>query len=206
MHENCLNDDKDAWAAYPQHRRWFNKLEFSMQMCYTCGPNGVAPTTSGMYVVRPIYNLLGMGLGAHMAYIEAGDTRKVPPGSFWCERFEGTQTSVTYEWRNGWHQVSAWRGELAPGDLSRFTSWKRVDDTFELTQLFDQLYDVGTINVEFIGTNPIEVHLRRSPDPETGSELIPVWADTVTDEEWLPSFDDGEGFLEVPRLGFIVRQ
>lgn len=200
-----IYDDKDAWAAFPRHRRWFNKLEFSMQMGYRCGPNGVAPPVSGMYVVRPIYNLIGLGLGAKFEYIEAGNTRKVPPGSFWCEKFEGPQVSVTYEWHNEWRYVSSWQGENAPDSLTRFTSWKRTDIHFPLTRLFDELYDVGVINVEFIGDKPIEVHLRRSPDPDMGSELIPVWADTPTTEDWVEAFDDGDGFLETPRLGFIVR-
>lgn len=206
MRNTQLDDDADAWQAFPHHRRWFNKLEFSLQMGYLCGPNGVAPTTSGMYVIRPIYNLLGMGLGAKIEYIEAGDVRKVPPGSFWCEKFDGPQTSVTYEWHNGWRYVSSWEGNRPDDNLTRFTSWRRTDVSFPLTRLFDELYDVGVINVEFIGDKPVEVHLRRSPDPDDGSELIPVWADDPKDEEWVRAYDDGGGFLDVPRLGFIVRQ
>lgn len=195
--------DDDAWIAYPHHRGWFNKLELSLHLGYTCGPCGVAPDCDGEYVVRPIYNLEGMGIGAFKAFIEAGDASRVPPGSFWCEWFEGDHHSVDYQWRDGWHPVSTWQGFNDPDDLSRFSRWVRSEWSTPLPSIFDVLADCGTINVEFVGGQIIEVHLRPSPDPIASRVLIPVWADTESPSEMIPSFDDGCGFLPVPRLGFI---
>lgn len=195
--------DDDAWIAYPHHRGWFNKLEVSLRLGYACGPCGVAPTVSGYYVVRPIYNLEGMGIGAFKAWIDAGDASRVPPGSFWCEWFDGDHHSVTYRWNDGWHPVSTWQGFNAPDDLSRFHRWVRSKWSAPLPQMFDVLADCGVINVEFVGGRIIEVHLRPSPDPEVDGTLIPVWADNPV-EGLVPAFDDGNGFLPVPRIGFVV--
>ena len=196
--------DIEAWAAYPQHRRWFDKLDLSMRLGHRCGPCGVAPDVDGWCVVRPIYNLEGMGVGSRKEFVRAGDNRRVEPGYFWCEWFDGPQHSVTYDWAGGWVPVSSWRGHLAEGSLSRFLRWTRDDWAGVLPDWFDVLSDCGSVNVEFVGGRVIEVHLRRSPDPDWGDELVPVWADDPVDD-FVPGFDDAGGFLGVPRVGFVVR-
>lgn len=197
--------DCDAWELWPHHRVWFNKLDFSLKMGYDCGPCGTAPKKSGSYVVRPIYNLSGMGIGARRAHIEADDRRSVEPGYFWCEWFSGPQHSVTYVWDGRWVPLSSWCGYRDESNLSRFTKWVRSDYFPELPDFMDELNDVGVINVEYIGDKPIEVHLRPSPDPEDGDEIVPVWADSDVDG-YFPDFEDGDGFLPIPRLGFIIRK
>jgi hypothetical protein len=202
-------DDTLAWNTFPQHRQWFNKLWFSLQQNYNCGPTGVAPTNSGYFVVRPIYNLSGMGVGARKQYIPAGDLTKVEPGYFWCEWFDGPQHSVTYEWKGTWEVTSSWNGVNDSSDLTRFLRWTKSTYAPDLPPLFNELQDVGLINIEFIGDNPIEVHLRPSPDPNWYAEYIPVWADEqipVDDPTWVASFDDANGFLPIPRIGFISPQ
>jgi hypothetical protein len=200
-------EDRDAWEIWPHHRKWFDKLWFSLQQGYRCGPTGVAPSTDGYYVVRPIYNLSGMGVGARKQYISTGDRTKVEPGYFWCEWFDGAQHSVTYEWDKKWVPVSSWHGVLKPKSLTRFLKWQKSSFMPELPAHFDVLQDVGLINVEFIGNNPIEVHLRPSPDPHEYAEYIPVWADESIPHDnpmWVESFDNADGFLDTARIGFIA--
>ena len=197
--------DREAWFEYPQHREWFNKLQLSLQLGYDCGPCGTAPLVSSTYIVRPIYNLEGMGAGARKVYIPAGDIRSVPPGYFWCEWFDGPQHSVTYEWDNEWVATSSWLGINSPDNLSRFEKWVRSDWTSSLPSWFNTLADCGTINVEFIGDKIIEAHLRPSPDPDWSVEIVPVWADQEVPEDMVVSYDDAGGYLPVPRLGFITR-
>lgn len=213
-HQNVITDS-DAWIAYPHHHNWFDKLYIAELMGYECGPCGVAPKTSGVYVVRPIYNLAGMGVGARVDEIASGDYSKVPPGYFWCEYICGKHYSVTYKYDNEsskWIPTSCWEGVNAPNDLSRFYEWKRSTHYPTLPKTFDVLSDVGTINVEFKGDNPIEVHLRESPDPKY-DHIVPTWGGndhwTVEDDyfdcngyTWIPSIDDAYGFLKVPRTGF----
>ena len=77
---------------------------------------------------------------------------------------------------------------------------------------------MGEINVEFIEDKIIEVHLRKSPDPEY-NHMIPVWE---SDEmfrvgnhkrdhyelhgyKWIESYDNANGYIDDPRIGFFVK-
>lgn len=165
----------------------------------------MGPEVSDFYIVRPIYNLSGMGVGAKRMWIDAGDERAVQPGYFWCEWFDGPQYSVVYEWQDGWTAKSSWQGFNSKDDLSRFTKWIRSSYYPEPPAQMNELRDVGLINIEWISDKPIEVHLRPSPDPQEGNEIIPVWADSP-ETEFVPDFEDADGHLKVPRLGFIVKE
>lgn len=205
--------DFEAWEKYPHHHKWFNKLYLAELMGYKCGPTGLAPDVTDHYIVRPIYNLSGMGAGSKVIKIEAGDATKVPPGYFWCEFIAGIQYSATYEFVDGrWKSISCWQGTNDINNLSRFVSWIRSTYKPKVPSQFNELHDVGRINIEFIGDKPIEVHLRESPDPNY-DELIPVWADNSVNKEaylsrgyrYIESYDNANGFLEIPRIGFLVK-
>lgn len=207
-------DDEDSWLLYPQHRDWFNKLHVAQVMRYKCGPCGVAPFETGVYVVRPIYNLSGMGIGARVQEIEAGDCSQVEPGYFWCEYLRGNHYSATYQFNEGkWKLLSCWEGINFPLNLTKFKEWKRSTFVPIVPSVFDVLSDVEVINIEFKDHCPFEVHLRPSPDPEY-DHIIPIWEGTslVTDMhygahgyQWIDSYDNGDGFLSNPRLGFWVK-
>jgi len=206
-------NDCDTWFKFPQHRKWFNKLYVAETFNYNCGPCGVKPNKSGKYVVRPIYNLSGMGLGARVEYIEAGGLSKVPVGHFWCEYIEGNQYSVTYTYENGhWKLNSSFIGINKEDNLSKFSIWKRSNFYPEFPDKITGLEDVGLVNIEFKGDNPIEVHLRGSPDPDYDI-FVPIWEgedfriEELEKEEYsfVESFEDADGFLDVPRIGFMVK-
>lgn len=217
-------DDDDAYLKYPHHRKWFNKLYLSELLGYDCGPCGSAPTKDGTYVVRPIYNLSGMGVGATVKQMKAGDFNTTPPGYFWCEYFDGIHYSANYKWytdRNNvdgtwrlpWRGISCWEGTNMPMNLTKFVEWKRSVYIPRVPDELVPLRDVGKINVEFIGDKPIEVHLRVSTDP-TYDHLIPVWASDLGPKrehmelhgfEFIEDYDDADGHLEDPRIGFLVK-
>jgi hypothetical protein len=206
-------NDTQAYREYPQLTHWYNKLWFSEKMKYDCGPASISPTRSGFYIVRPIMNLSGMGVGASKIWIEAGDATKVPLGYFWCEWFAGEQYSVTYEWKDHWwNAISSWRGIKQESNLTKFGRWERSDFMPEIGIGFLELSRVGKINIEFIGNNPIEVHLRTSPDPDYDN-LIPIWVgeEYIVDKyekmgySYISSYDDADGFLNEPRIGFMVK-
>ena len=206
-------NDADAWKLYPHHHKWFNKLYLAELMGYKCGPSGVAPNTTGVYIIRPIYNLSGMGAGAQVLKIEAGDTTKVPPGYFWCEYYGGQHYSVTYEWNNGWKQKTCYQGFNTKKSLTYFEKWCKVNIQIIPPEFLDELSDVGCINVEYKGIKPIEVHLRGSTDPEYNI-LIPIWLSTANDidiyEEkgykFIEDYDDADSFIDDPRIGFMVKE
>lgn len=204
--------DSDAWIQYPQHRKWFNKLYIADLEGYACGPSGLAPLMSDEYIVKPIYNLSGMGIGARVEFIEAGDVSKVEPGYFWCEYLKGNHYSVTYKWDNCWKVLHTYQGFNNKEFLSKFTKWLRVDNPIPAPAYLDCLSDVSVINVEYKDKKPFEVHLRGNPDPHV-EELIPVWASTVDliDSYYLDgysfvsSFDDADTLLKDARIGFMVK-
>jgi hypothetical protein len=215
--------DDDAYKKYPHHRKWFNKLYIAELFGYDCGPAGVAPTKDGTYVVRPIYNLSGMGIGAHVKEIKAGE-EAVPAGYFWCEYLTGKHYSANYKWQydrdmtdgkwlQPWKGYSCWEGTNMPINLTRFVEWKRADYIPEVPDELVCLRDVGIINVEFKGNQVIEVHLRPSPDPDY-DHIIPVWASDLGVKKqhmeahgynFVNSYDDADGQLEDPRIGFLVK-
>lgn len=214
--------DDEAYLKYPQHRNWFNKLWIAEKMGYLCGPAGVHIPKDGVYVVRPIYNLSGMGIGAQVKKLKAGD-QSTPAGYFWCEYFDGPHYSADYKWeydrdniwghwREPWKGQSCWEGTNMPLNLTKFVEWKRSDYIPPVPNELVELRDVGHINVEFIGDKVIEVHLRESPDPKY-NHVIPIWK---SDEgkvshylahgfEFKSSFDDADGQLPDPRIGFMVK-
>jgi hypothetical protein len=206
-------NDIQAYRNYPHLVHWYNKLWLAETMRYDCGPASIAPTRTGWYVVRPMMNLSGMGAGAKKTWIEAGDATKVPLGYFWCEWFDGRQYSLTYEWREDrWEALSSWEGIKDDKNLSKFHKWERSEFMPEIGEIFHEMAIVGKINIEFIENNPIEVHLRTSPNPDYDT-LIPIW----NEEEFLideyeklgytfeQAHENADGFLDITRLGFMVK-
>lgn len=209
-------EEYEIWDEYPQYRKWFNKLWLSQQLGYVCGPCGYAPKTSGTYIIRPIYNLAGMGLGAFKTRISSGDRSKVPPGSFWCEFFDDAHFSATYEWKNNeWQPIVCWRG-YNDKNIIMFSRWVKSYYTPKVPKLFNELKEIGIINIEFKGNNPIEVHLRASGNPDgsvgdTGySEYIPIWEDTKvclekSEYTFINAPEDADGLLPIKRIGFLAK-
>jgi len=205
-------NDAHAYLQFPKLRKFYNKLWISEKLGYYCGPSGVAPVTSDWFVVRPIMNLSGMGVGSSKVWIESGDHTKVPPGYFWCEFFEGRHLSVTYEDETIKHCYEAFRGD----DMSHFFRWERTKDIVQIPKWISKELKSGGVkiyNAEFIDGNMIEVHLRGSPDP-VADVLYPIWEGdekikidkmTKLGYNYKDAFDDADGFLSPPRLGFMTK-
>jgi hypothetical protein len=221
-------DDAVVYDTYPHHRKWYNKLWLSEKLGYRCGPAGVNVLFDEEYIVRPIMNLEGMGVGAKTIKMDPHEWITIPSGHFWCEKFEGRHFSYDFEWEEewegplrtpryvkGWRQLNCWEGirELGEEELWRWSKWVKINRFIELPEWFDELKDVGNINVECIDDNIIEVHLRSNPDPiEKHKELIVWWKDSKYPKktyfkhgyEYIEAFDDAGGQLPMPRLGFLA--
>lgn len=188
--------DEDCWVKYPQHRLFFNKLWVADQMGYLCGPCGLPIPKSGMYCVRPIYNLDGMSRGTTFKYLEKGDTT-TPPGYFWCEYFEGTQYSIDFSRDlNHWYIKLAVEASIDSKTKMfysyKFSSWKKlpIEEFYRFKRpfLLDKLEDVDTVNVEYIDDKIVEIHLRGNPDFEGHqfTQLDVCWASDrkFYDDSW----------------------
>jgi len=212
-------EDDAAYQKYKHHRQWFNKLWVSHKFNHVCGPAGTDIPKDGVYVIRPIYNLGGMGAGASLKELKQADCRSVPPGYFWCEYFKGTHYSVNYKWKTDhitggeWEGTSCWIGTNLPINLSKFVDWKKSSFIPKAPIELKPLSDVKEINVEFIDDKVIEVHLRHSPDPDY-DHIIPVWSSDLGPKkdhmemhgyDFIEAYDDANGYIDDPRIGFLVK-
>lgn len=208
-------EDWDAWNKYPQHRWIFNKLELALRLGYTAGPTPMPVPKTGEYIVRPIYNLSGMSAGASIMTLEEGKVYNFPPSYFWCERFIGDHLSVNYEWQaSRLIPTHTSIGETDFENLSRFKKWTKIEHRdLKLPNWISSLRFVQNINIEFIGSKIIEIHLRSGVDfPEGATEIIPVWSTTPQSEvdkllqngyNYEESYMDAEKNITDPRLGFL---
>ncbi len=74
--------------------RWiYDKLDLSTRLGHNCGPHDVIPPP-GVYCVRPIESLHGMGTGGFFK-VDTDDWLQ-EPGYFWCEWFDGPHRWIQY--------------------------------------------------------------------------------------------------------------
>ena len=139
---SLLDEDFQAWDAYPQHRWVFNKLEVALKLGYRAGPACVPlPKTKNTLfkaIVRPIYNLYGMGISAKVKTFRPMIDNEliinhglIPPGHFWCEYFDGAHYSIDYKRTNqpkgsvwAWEPFCTLVGEKEESNLTKFTNGK----------------------------------------------------------------------------------
>ncbi|CAB4220922.1 hypothetical protein UFOVP1636_75 [uncultured Caudovirales phage] len=195
-----ITTDEQAWVAAEVNDLWlFDKLILSRKLGYVCGPAGVPVPKPGNYIVRPISNLKGMGIGASIRYIQ-DTTDYIPAGYFWCEIFEGRHISVDY---NHGIPTLAVEGFRKPDDpLYRFSKWEKVVDLYHIPLEVSVLRKFEHANIEFIGNKIIEVHLRSNPDfAHNNSIAIPVWEDMTIEENNTLRFISSPDYL---RKGFLI--
>jgi hypothetical protein len=183
-----IDDDTQAWETYPQYRWVFNKLEVAMRFGYECGPACVPVKRKGSYIIRPIYNLFGQGIGAKKQFLDPKLHTEdmilhkfVPPGYFWCEYLNGDHYSIDYKRENNrWVPFSAMIGTHEnEKNLVRFEVWEKVEiPNFTLPDFLHEI-DVEYLNIESKNGNPFEIHLRTGNDQiwdlPMGSKLYPSW-------------------------------
>lgn len=222
-------DEHELWEKYPHHHNWWNKLYVAEKFGYQCGPGGTPVPESKEYIVRPTYNLAGMGLGAEVKFLEKGDRATVLPGYFWCEYLRGKHYSASYIWKTdhmiggSWESLHCWEGINFPINITKFIKWKRSSYVPKVPRELNKLYDAQVINIEYINDNPIEVHLRASGNPDgtiesQWNEYIPIWDDWTENlkqhyemmgYKFIPNpFDnwmENKPHMKEKRLGYYVR-
>lgn len=224
-----IDDDTQAWEAYPQYRWVFNKLEVAMRFGYECGPACVPIKRKGNYIIRPIYNLFGQGIGAKKQYLDpelhTEDMilhKYVSPGYFWCEYLEGDHFSIDYKRENGrWIPFSAMIGtHETENNLTRFEVWQKVElPNFELPNFIHEI-DVDYLNIESKNEKPFEIHLRTGNDQiwnlPMGSKVYPIWDEKDLNKKngmkFSPNYESdirfysADGHLSDVRRGFYVEE
>tara|TARA_B100000780_G_C21098001_1_gene442928 strand:- start:1176 stop:1868 length:693 start_codon:yes stop_codon:yes gene_type:complete len=227
-----IEEDWEAWGAFPQHRWLFNKLELSSKLKYDCGPACFPISNANTYIIRPIYNLYGMGIGAHKKFLDPkihGEEMKyhkhIPPGYFWCEYFEGTHYSLDFiREGNRWTPFSSMIGRQdTEQSLSRFVEWEVITPSFFTVDLPKWIENIQTekyLNIETKGKKILEIHLRSGNDVawnfKPGTKIIPVWKGVDYKEyKHLPFIEnfhkesfiyEADGNLSDIRLGYYVNE
>jgi hypothetical protein len=191
-------EGNDEWNNIHPSDLWvYNKLFLSRVLGYTCGPIGTRVPKPDFYIVRPSFNLLGMGRFARKEWIE-NETDDFHPSEFWCEIFEGDHLSVDYYKKHSELVVLGTRDALDP--YYKWKKWQKIECEIKFPEILNELKgDYDWINCEFINGNLIEVHFRRNPDFRHGNSVaIPVWNDEKVEN--MKFIDDGEYF----RKGFYI--
>jgi len=225
-------EDHQVWNAYPHYRWTMNKLEISLRLGYHAGPAGIPVDKTGWYIVRPIYNPYGMGIGAHKKWLSVDEQdemachKHIPPGYFWCEWFEGAHYSIDYKrgknWKgthSDWIPLNATQGfHHSDDNLTKFQSWRIIEPLhIDLPQWVHDI-DVEELNVEFKDDKITEIHLRSGNDiallGDIGTEFYPIWKGDdyshLEHLEFVPNLDQEEDFsadgnLKDIRLGYYKK-
>jgi hypothetical protein len=172
-----LLECNDEWNHIHSEDLWvYNKLFLSRRLGYTCGPSGTTVPKPDFYIVRPSFNLLGMGRFARIEWIEK-TTDDFHPSEFWCEVFKGEHLSVDFKNKHSELVVLGTRNLNDP--YYQWKKWERIEEKIEFPKILNELRgDYEYINCEFIGNKLIEVHFRQNPDFRYGNSVaIPVWND-----------------------------
>ena len=168
-------DGNDEWNQIHPSDLWvYNKLFLSRVLGYTCGPVGTTVPKPDFYIVRPSFNLLGMGRFARQEYIYKY-TDHFHPSEFWCEFFDGEHLSVDFQNQEAKLIVKGTRDPNEP--LYKWKKWEKINRIVEFPSILSNLVgDYEWINCEFVENHLIEVHFRRNPDFRYGNSIAaPVW-------------------------------
>lgn len=185
-------DGNDEWNNIHASDLWaYNKLFLSRMLGYNCGPIGTTVPKSDFYIIRPSFNLLGLGRFARKEWIEKY-TDYIHPAEFWCEIFEGEHLSVDFYQKESALVVLGTRNPEDP--YYKWKKWEKIDKKVKFPEILSNLHgNYDWINCEFIDGHLIEVHFRRNPDFRyNNSVAIPVWDDEkienmtfIEDKEYL---------------------
>lgn len=171
-------EDRDAWLRYPRDRWVYNRLELAERLGYPCGPAGVPFRWDATWFAKPIINIRGMSRGAR----KVTDPAYVPDGWFWMPCFAGPHVSVNYLRVTRSTRGSGWLAQEAlyclkdPDGTPR--AWIRTREHPILPDVFGEIRESHQLNVEYIGDQVIEAHLRWGWDLsacEDAVAALPVW-------------------------------
>lgn len=170
-------DSNQEWENICSEDLWvYNKLFLSKILKYVCGPTGTIVPKSNYYIIRPSFNLNGMGRLARIEWIEK-NTDNYHPSEFWCEIFTGRHLSVDFYKKESKLVILGEKDLNAP--LYKWKKWSKIYEEIQFPSVLNSLkgnYD--WINCEFIGDKLIEVHFRQNPNFKYGNTIaIPVWSE-----------------------------
>jgi hypothetical protein len=212
MLQICTNDI-DAWEQFPKSRWMFNKLQVLQGLGHECAPLGICPQSFPVRV-KPISNLLGMGIGSYLAQTQ--DDVNYQPGMFWMRNYTGIHRSYDINIKTG--QVYVAIGSDGP----YFTKWIVRNATVEETEVANYytmcLKQQGPlpdhINIETIGWwGFIECHPRWSAEWTPHYNSVPFvqhvcwdrYIETGPPADWVDCrCDESNMYSRKKRIGYKI--
>lgn len=197
-------DGNDEWNNIHSSDLWiYNKLFLSRVLGYTCGPVGTTVPKPDFYIVRPSFNLLGMGRFSRKEWIEKY-TDHIHPAEFWCEIFTGEHLSVDFKNQESELVVLGTKDDKDP--YYKWKKWEKIDKIVKFPEILQNLKgNYEYINCEFIGNKLIEVHFRQNPDfRHNNTVAIPIWNEKDLDFYNLDEYDYIKD-LDYKRIGFLIK-
>jgi len=200
----------DEWAAAGEHRWMLDKLLLADHFKHRCGPAGVPVPQAGVYIVRQVMDLTGMGMGSRSVRITKG-TEFLPAGSFWCEIFTGRHLSVDFDESGAVVRVAEALHEPPGKDhlaVSKPALWRIVGRTLEGSPWSPmQAFGIeGPTNWEYIDGKVVGVSFQTNQSFRWGNtQAWPVYESKRSWREMPPA--DGLRFVEDEdhdRLGFWI--
>jgi hypothetical protein len=189
-----------------------DRLVLARRLGYACGTSDEAPPSPGPWFTKPIRNPSGMGVGArsnrYRAASSAGWDDALTPRDMWMPLLRGPHYSVDFRRERGrWRQRLTVRCVPARA-AARPAQWRIEDVTFQVPAALRGV-DAEWLNIEMIGGAVIEAHARRNTDfdraPAGARVAHVVWAGERPPADMVSDFDDADGQLATPRLGFVYR-
>jgi hypothetical protein len=190
-----------------------DRLELARRMRYPCGSHADTPPHPGLWFTKPVKNPSGMGVGARQDRYGAGSgpgwAHELGERFMWMPVFKGLHFSVDFRQRRmgSWQQQLTVRCEYDPS-RARPARWCMENLAFSVPEALRSV-ESEWLNVEFVGGCVIEAHGRRNTDfdsaPRDATVACVVWADQLRPGDVVPDFDDADGQLAIPRIGFVYR-
>jgi hypothetical protein len=198
-------EDSDSWTWYPRHRWVYDKVAVALSQGLAAAPHGVEPPTFPMFS-KPITNLKGMGVGSRVLRTPADYVAHYAPGHMWMTLLDGRHVSSDVAVVDG--RATWWRHATGrPGPEGTFEHWTihaAADPEIE-ARAGDWIAQhlagyTGMINLETIGGQIIEVHLRFADQwPDLyGAGWVEALVRLYRDGSWdYPDADRRDGFSVV---------
>jgi hypothetical protein len=185
-------DDCEAYLKYPKDNWIYNKLLLYQKLNYTAAPHGVDPDQFPV-ISKPIVNIWGQGLGVER-WCSAADI-KYQAGHLWMMEFSGAWISRDIDFDSG--VVWEAQAHCSPVWCANPFAWhvrkkSLADISHKLARELDLLnLSVNKINVETIGENITEIHLRWSYEIAQWYTIDEFVVDVIWSTDLQESVPDG---------------
>lgn len=164
-------NDYNAIKKNKKYSFVYDKYQIALQQGLECGLyNGDIPNDRQLkngIVIRPIYNIMGMGYDTKIVYTMDDFDKKMRQGYFWVEYISGMHTSIDLVVKNGRVKFYCIL-ECVKSSITDFLYFHPIEMSLQKC-IYDYintyLYDyTGFLNIEMIDDKMIEIHLRIGND------------------------------------------